>query len=101
MYYQKKVKAIPAKGLTKDLIINLMFLMTHNTCIQEYYKIILCLYQLQNTFNIFMTNIQIYLWKFNGRTEESIENITISDCNFASTFVDHYVLPDINFNRQC
>ena len=59
MYYQKKVKAIPAKGLTKDLIINLIFLMTHNTCIQDYYKIILYLYQLQNTFNIFMTNIQI------------------------------------------
>ena len=30
--------------------------------------------------------------------EESIENITKSDSNFAPTFVDHYSLPDIHFN---
>ena len=34
-------------------------------------------------------------------SEESIENITKSDSNFAPTFVDHHVLPDINFNRHC
>ena len=28
--------------------------------------------------------------------EERIENITISDSNFAPTFVNHYLLPDIN-----
>ena len=31
-------------------------------------------------------------------SEENIENITKSDSNFAPTFVDHHVLPDINFN---
>ena len=31
-------------------------------------------------------------------SEENIENITKSECNFAPTFVDHHVLPDINFN---
>ena len=41
---------------------------------------------------------QIYSWKSNGMSEESIENITKSDSNFAPTFVDHHVLPDINFN---
>ena len=31
-------------------------------------------------------------------SEGNIENITKSDSNFAPTFVDHHVLPDINFN---
>ena len=30
--------------------------------------------------------------------EENIENITKSDINFAPTFVDHHLLPDIKFN---
>ena len=34
-------------------------------------------------------------------SEENIENITKSDGNFAPTFVDHHVLPDINFNGHC
>ena len=33
-------------------------------------------------------------------SEENIENITKSDTNFASTFVDHHLLPDMKFNRQ-
>ena len=32
---------------------------------------------------------------------ENIENITKSDSNFAPTFVDHDLLPDINFNGYC
>ena len=31
-------------------------------------------------------------------SEESIENITLSRNNFAPTFVDHHLLPDMNFN---
>ena len=34
-------------------------------------------------------------------SEENIEIITKSDSNFAPTFVNHHVLPDINFNGQC
>ena len=34
-------------------------------------------------------------------SEESIENITKSNNNFAPTFVDHHLLPDINFNGHC
>ena len=34
-------------------------------------------------------------------SEGNIENITKSDSNFAPTFVDHLVLPDINFNGHC
>ena len=44
---------------------------------------------------------QIYSWKSNGMSEESIENITKSDSNFAPTFVDHHVVLNINFDRYC
>ena len=33
--------------------------------------------------------------------EESIENITKSGSNFAPTFVDHHILPEIDFNGHC
>ena len=32
---------------------------------------------------------------------ENIENITKSGSNFAPTFTDHHVLPDVNFNGHC
>ena len=31
-------------------------------------------------------------------SEETIDNITKSDCNFAPTFVYYHLLPDMNFN---
>ena len=34
-------------------------------------------------------------------SEENIENITKSDSNFAPTFVDYHVLPNITFNGHC
>ena len=34
-------------------------------------------------------------------SEKSIENITKSDSNFAPTFVDHHLLPVMNFNGHC
>ena len=34
-------------------------------------------------------------------SEENIENIAKSDSNFAPSFVDHHILPDINFNANC
>ena len=34
-------------------------------------------------------------------SEETIENITKSDTNFAPTFVDHYLVLDMNFNGHC
>ena len=41
------------------------------------------------------------MWKSNGISRESIGNITKSDLNFASTFVDHHLLPRMNFNERC
>ena len=39
-----------------------------------------------------------YLGKSNEMPEENIKNITKSGSNFAPTFVNHHVLPDIDFN---
>ena len=49
----------------------------------------------------FTGTTRIESWKSNGIVEEIIENITKSDSNFAPTFVDHHVLPDINSNGHC
>ena len=49
----------------------------------------------------FSGTTRIDSWNFNGMSEENIENITKSDSNFAPTFFDHLVLPDINFNGRC
>ena len=32
--------------------------------------------------------------------QEDIENITKSNSNFPPTFVDHHLLPDMNFNEH-
>ena len=44
---------------------------------------------------------QINSRKSNGMSEENMENTTKSESLFAPTFVDHHVLPDINFNGHC
>ena len=33
--------------------------------------------------------------------QKNIENVTKSDRSFAPTFVDHWLLPDINLNGHC
>ena len=34
-------------------------------------------------------------------SEESIESITKSRNNFAPTFIDHHLLPNVNFHGHC
>ena len=46
----------------------------------------------------FSGSARIDSWKSNGMLEENVENITKSNNTFGQTFVDHHVLPDINFN---
>ena len=41
------------------------------------------------------------MWPSNGMSEKIIENITKSDRNFAQTFLDHHLLPGMNFNGHC
>ena len=40
-------------------------------------------------------------WKSSRMSAESIENMSKSESNFSPTFVDHHLLPDINFNGHC
>ena len=49
----------------------------------------------------FSGTTRIDSWKSDGISEENIENITKSNSNFAPTFSDHHVLPDIYFNGHC
>ena len=73
--------------------------MEQNIFQHEYFKITQYLYQLKNKY--FSGTNQIDLWKYNGISEENIENITKSETNFAPTFVNHHELSDINFNGHC
>ena len=52
-------------------------------------------------FKYFSGTTQIDSQKSNGISEEYIEKITKSERNFTPTFVDHHLLPDINFNEHC
>ena len=52
-------------------------------------------------FKYFSGSTPINLWKSNGMPEENIKNITKSDRNFAPIFVNHHILPDINFSGHC
>ena len=41
------------------------------------------------------------MWKSNRMSEENSENTAKSESNFAPTFVDDHLLPDIYFNGHC
>ena len=49
----------------------------------------------------FNSTNQIYLWKSNGISEESIENIAKSNSRFAPAFVNRYILSDVTFYGHC
>ena len=49
----------------------------------------------------FSGTTQIDSWKSNGMSEEDIENINKSDGHFVPTFIDHHLLPNLNFNGHC
>ena len=97
----KKVKAISTKGLTKDLINKFSILngakYFPSGIFQNYLVFIAAIKHIK----YFHGTTQIYSWKSNGMSEESIENITRSDSNFAPTFVDHHLLPGMISNGHC
>ena len=97
----KKVKGISRKGLTKDLINKIGILNR-----AKYFSLVIfenCLLFIPTKKNMkhFRSTTRVEWWKSNGMSKENIENITISDSNFAPTFVDHHLLPDMNFNGHC
>ena len=40
-------------------------------------------------------------WKCNKISEGNFENKTKSDSKFTPTFIDHHLLPEIDFDRHC
>ena len=63
--------------------------MKKNIVPQNYFKIIWYIYQLKNALNILVA-LRIESWTSNGISGKNIKNITKSDSNFATTFVDHH-----------
>ena len=49
----------------------------------------------------FTGTTRIELWKSNEISKESIANVSKSDRNFAPTFADHHLLPNMSFNGLC
>ena len=93
----KKVKAISTKGLTKDLIDKFSILNGAKYFSSGIFQNYLVFIPAIKHIKYFHGTTQIYSWKSNGMSEESIENITKSDSNFAPTFVNHHLFPDPNF----
>ena len=101
MNYQKKVKAISRKGLTKDLINKFSI---HKLNIHFFFRNISKLFNfipVKKYIKYFSGTTRINSWKSNEISEENIKDITKSDSNFAPTFVDHHLLPDINLHGHC
>ena len=97
----KKVEAISTKRLTKELINGYKILngaryfssgALQNNLIYFSYKIF---------FRFFTNTSKVLSCKSIGLSEESIENITTSDSNFAPNLINYYPLPDIKFNGHC
>ena len=81
----KKVKAISTKGLTKDLIDKFSILNGAKYFSSGIFQNYLVFIPAIKHIKYFHGTTQIYSWKSNGMSEESIENITRSDSNFAPT----------------
>ena len=94
----KKVKVISTKRLTKDFINKFNILNGAKCFTLGVFQNYLVFIPTKKYIKYFSSTSRIDLWKSNGMSEEKIENITKSDSYFSPTFVDHHVLPDINFN---
>ena len=99
----KKVKATSTKGLTKYLINKFSILngakyIFFSLAIFQNYLVLI---STKKSITYFSGTTRIESWKYNGMSEESIENITKSGSNFAPTFVDHDLLPAMTFNGHC
>ena len=93
-----KLKAISKnKGLKKDLIKKFSILNRSKCFCSWICQSYLGFIPAKKYIKYFSGTTQIYSWKSNRISEENIEIITKSDSNFAPTFVDHHLLPDINF----
>ena len=97
----RKVKAISTRGLIKDLINNVSILNGAKYFSLGIFQNYLVFIPAKKYIKYFTDTTHIEWWKFNGMSGESTEYISKSDSNFSSTFVDHHLLPDMNFNGYC
>ena len=96
----EKVKVISTKRLTKELI-NKFDILNGAKCFSSgIFQNYLVFMPAKKYVKYFSGTTRIDSWKSNGMSEENIKNITKLDSIFTSTFVDHYVLPDINFKHK-
>ena len=98
MNYQKKLKQYQQKYFTKDLINKFPILNGSKYFYSGIFQNYLVFIPSKEYIKYFSCTTQINFWKFNGMSEETIENITKSESNFAPTFFNYYALQDINFN---
>ena len=87
-----------AKGLTKGLINKFSFLNGAKYFSSGMFQKNLVFKPAQKYLIYFSDAIRIDLSKSIGISEESIKNITKLASNFAPTFADYEVLPNISFN---
>ena len=95
MNYQKKVKEMSTKRLTKDLVSKFSILNGAKYFSSGIFQNYLVFIPTKKYIKYFSGTTRIDSWKSNGMSEENIESITKSDRNFAPTLVDHHLLPEI------
>ena len=93
-----KVKAVSTKWLTKDLINKFSILNEAKYFSAGIFRNYLVFILVKKHIKYFSGFTRSDLWISNGISDENIENVTKLYSNFISTFVDHHLLPDINFN---
>ena len=98
----KTVKAISAKGLTKDLINKFSILNGANYFSLGIFQNFLVFIPAKKYINYFSGTTWIELWKSKGMLEENIENITKSDStNFCrSLFITRHEFKWTLFNKK-
>ena len=95
MSYQKKVKPISTKAPAKDLPNKFSILNGRKYFSSGIFQNYFVFIPARKYIKYFSGTARIDSWKCNRISEENIENITKSDGSFATTFVDHHILPSI------
>ena len=85
MNYQKKIKAISTKGLTKYLINKFSILNGAKYSFSGIFQNYFVLKPAKKYINLSSGTTKIDSWKSNGISEEKVENITKLDSNVALT----------------
>ena len=97
----KKVKALSTRGLTNNLMNEFSILNGAKYFSLGIFENYLVFISAKKYIKYFSGTTRIESWKYIGMLAESIENITKPGSSFAPAFVDHYLLPDENFNEHC